>query len=305
MKFISKKVIKKQMYYYLQYKEYTQFLGKSIPENIKEKLLIFFEEIAINKFAKISQNTKKQFAFKTLKNIEKMHYWFICISQSDFFTNEYELFINWLCIHFTFNSNRSEGSKTTQKEIKSFFLSKKIKPKNQTEQEIFNSISAFKYILSDEFNWNLKSIKNVHKLLLNNIASTALIGKWKNSENVAPNNQKTTEPKNVQSEIQHLLLWLKQSFKQKKYTPLIALKFYYKFENIHPFFDGNGRTGRLLLNAILFKHIYCPIVFFTENHNTHCQSIQRAVEGREKKLNMHFVDQAKKTFNLYTTTFTK
>ncbi|MBI4449148.1 Fic family protein [Candidatus Woesearchaeota archaeon] len=42
----------------------------------------------------------------------------------------------------------------------------------------------------------------------------------------------------------------------------LATIFYHKFEKIHPFADGNGRTGRMLLNLILLRARYPPAIIF-------------------------------------------
>ncbi|MDP4007664.1 MAG: Fic family protein [Candidatus Peregrinibacteria bacterium] len=86
--------------------------------------------------------------------------------------------------------------------------------------------------------------------------------------------------------------------KRRMYPPLLAIEFYIRFESIHPFIDGNGRTGRILFDAILFHTDYMPIVFFTENHASHCKAITKAVEGRYGNFQKHFLEQAEKTIKL-------
>jgi len=63
-------------------------------------------------------------------------------------------------------------------------------------------------------------------------------------------NAETVVPEYVYSELSTLLKWYKE---QKKYLspPELAFKFYYRYEKIHPFEDGNGRTGRMIMNQIL------------------------------------------------------
>jgi len=59
-----------------------------------------------------------------------------------------------------------------------------------------------------------------------------------------------------------LLKEMKQWYKEnkKKYNPLVlAAVMHNQFENIHPFEDGNGRVGRLLLNNILLKNHMPPV----------------------------------------------
>jgi Fic family protein len=51
------------------------------------------------------------------------------------------------------------------------------------------------------------------------------------------------------------------------------------FERIHPFLDGNGRTGRLLLNLILVRLGYPPVIIYKRDRGKYLRSLQRADEG--------------------------
>lgn len=51
------------------------------------------------------------------------------------------------------------------------------------------------------------------------------------------------------------------------------------FERIHPFLDGNGRTGRLLLNLILVRSGYPPAVIYTRDRNRYLQALRKADAG--------------------------
>jgi len=75
----------------------------------------------------------------------------------------------------------------------------------------------------------------------------------------------------------------------------LALEFYWKFEAIHPFEDGNGRVGRILLNRILLEQGYSPVIFFSENHLAHCNAVSKARKKRMLSLAKHFIESVKKT----------
>ena len=51
------------------------------------------------------------------------------------------------------------------------------------------------------------------------------------------------------------------------------------FERIHPFLDGNGRTGRLLLNLVLVRLGYPPAIIYKRERGTYLKALQRADGG--------------------------
>ena len=54
---------------------------------------------------------------------------------------------------------------------------------------------------------------------------------------------------------------------------------YCRFERIHPFLDGNGRTGRLILNLILVRHGYPPVIIYKRDRARYLRALQRADTG--------------------------
>ncbi len=294
MKYITRKVINEKAYYYLQYKEYSKNLGAYLPLNLSQELIDFFQTIREKETEKILPEIRKKFKYGNIEILEKLHY-FHLVLRHDLAKQQHDLFYKKLSILFTYHSNRSEGSKTTNKEVAAFKESRIRKPRTKTEKEIFNSFMAFNHILSKEMKWNPKNIKYIHSLLLDGL-DPIIAGKWKNENNIVGLNQMTSDYKKVPEEMKELIHWLKKEFKKKAfYPPELALKFYCRFEAIHPFLDGNGRVGRLLLNAILYKFNYPPVIFFSENHREHCAGIEQALEGRWEKFYKHFLKQVKKT----------
>lgn len=293
MDYISKKVIRRKAYYYLQYKGHFKSLGTFLPVDLKQKLFEFFVKIGKELHKTLPKSVKTSFKYGGLERFEEMHGFHIALNH-DLLKNEHDLFYSEFIRLFTYHSNRGEGSKVTKKEIDEFAELNIRKPRTRTEKEIFNSFMAFQHAVSDKMRWNMKHIKHVHELLLNGL-DPMIAGQWKKENNLAPNNQLTVDWKKVQSEMKALIKWLNQQFKKRTYPPELALRFYVCFERIHPFLDGNGRVGRILLNAILHKYNYPPVVFFSDNWQSHGDAIQKAVEGRWNKMFKHFLEQVKKT----------
>ena len=63
------------------------------------------------------------------------------------------------------------------------------------------------------------------------------------------------EAEDVPGFMKELVAWINQS-KEEMPIPVVAGVAHYQFETIHPFFDGNGRTGRMLTTWILYQGSY-------------------------------------------------
>jgi len=63
----------------------------------------------------------------------------------------------------------------------------------------------------------------------------------------------------------------------------LAYEFHLEYERIHPFRDGNGRTGRLILNKILIQNGLSPMIVYLGNKQRYFNAIEQAREGRIKK----------------------
>ena len=91
-----------------------------------------------------------------------------------------------------------------------------------------------------------------------------------------------------------LLEWF-HTHKKTMYPPQLTLEFHWRFESIHPFQDGNGRVGRILLNSFLVEQGYAPVIYFTNNHRSYCHAIEHARNGKTSPLAKHYVLSVTKT----------
>lgn len=74
-------------------------------------------------------------------------------------------------------------------------------------------------------------------------------------------------PEDIEEELKDLLAEVKAA--EGKDVMTIAAYFHLRFEEIHPFADGNGRVGRTLLNYYLMTHGYPPLVLYAEDKKTY------------------------------------
>ena len=85
----------------------------------------------------------------------------------------------------------------------------------------------------------------------------------------------------VEKQLTEVTRWYTQN--KKKYPPLVlATVVHNQFEKIHPFQDGNGRVGRLLLNNILLKHNLPPLNIELRNRSQYYAALQ--VYGKDHNI---------------------
>jgi Fic family protein len=306
---IEQKKIRNKPFLYLteqvevsnKFKKIQVYIGKNIPNNLN----VFLDKLSqkeINLYLLSIKNvigsTDRDSIEQSLKNkIEinriKFKYFFEKLKQYGIKT---EILWRDFAIRFIFESNSIEGSKLSQKEVekivKKQYISKKIDRKEVVE--VNNSIKAFNLIRSGKFILNQQSIKDLHKIVVKGLD----IDFGYKKEEIVVNNKKTTSPKKVRSEMTKLLNWWKtESAKQKKKNKfLLAIEFHQKFELIHPFSDGNGRVGRLILIWMLLENKYGVILFKNQNRIKYFAALDSADEGRYNKLYKYSVDVYEKTF---------
>jgi Fic family protein len=104
--------------------------------------------------------------------------------------------------------------------------------------------------------------------------------------------------KEVEPRLLELLEWYEKS-KRTWYPPELAFTFYCRFERIHPFSDGNGRTGRLIMNKILKDHGYHPMVVWNKNRQAHLTAFENYSNGKEETYFKFMADQMIKTHEVY------
>lgn len=80
------------------------------------------------------------------------------------------------------------------------------------------------------------------------------------------------------AEMHDLMKWFRE--KEGVISPIIlATEFHYRFIRIHPFDDGNGRVARLLMNFILMKNDFPPVIIKTENKEDYFSALRQADGG--------------------------
>lgn len=169
--------------------------------------------------------------------------------------NRYEVF----CARFTYDSAAIEGN-TISLEETSNLLFENLVPSNKSLREInetLNHKKAFDFLLRYKGDIDKKFINKLHELVIKDTLKPHLADQAgiyrKVQVYIRGTDWMPPKPEDVPNEMKNLLSWYTRN--KKTLNPLIlAAYFHVAFETIHPFVDGNGRTGRLLMNFILRKN---------------------------------------------------
>ena len=170
-----------------------------------------------------------------------------------------------LQIELTYNSNHIEGSRLTHDQTRYIFETNTIGATDGTMNvdDIVETANHFKcidmIITQAKYQLSEKFIKELHQTLKSGTSDSRLdwfaVGDYKRMPNEV-GGKETTPPERVADEIKKLLAEY-NAVKEKTLEEIID--FHVRFESIHPFQDGNGRVGRL----IMFKEcLRCGIVPF-------------------------------------------
>jgi len=170
-------------------------------------------------------------------------------------------------INLAYNSNRIEGSKLTEEQTRYIFETRSIGFKDQEAVpvddiiETSNHFVAFDYLLDTiEAPFTNALIKEFHRILKTGTSSAAKkwfnVGEWKKTPNEVGGTE-TSLPQNVESDMNKLNDWY-NSIPEIVFENIV--EYHYRFEKIHPFQDGNGRVGRLIMFRESLRNNIIPFI---------------------------------------------
>lgn len=204
-------------------------------------------------------------------------------------------------LDWNYHSNHLEGNSLTYGETKALILfgvTAQGKPLKDT-LEITGHNEAINWVLEmiqGDRPLTENFLRELHSLLLQDsykesknekgdiVPRKISAGKYKTT----PNHVQTVTgeifyfatPEETPAKMTELLDWYKEKALEKEVNPiLLAAEFHYKFIRIHPFDDGNGRTARILMNFILMKFGFPPVIIKTEDKANYFAALQFADAG--------------------------
>ncbi len=194
-------------------------------------------------------------------------------------------------VNFAYNSGKIENDEITYHDTREVFNKNGVTSytgSTKTLFEIQNSKAAYERMLTafdtkqtidEEF------LKEIQMTLTNGTYDERRYqigerpGEYKHHDYVTGKNEVGASVDDVQEEVCELLDELKDI--DDKNALVAAAYFHAKFENIHPFLDGNGRVGRLLMNYILLIHNHPPITIYEEDRKNYYNALEKFDEELE------------------------
>ena len=207
-------------------------------------------------------------------------------------------------VNFAYNSNKIEGGRLTEDETEEIFETDSFIPKSDEAikfddlTEMKNHFRLFDYILDiiDE-ELTKENIIEMNKILKRNTTDEENprynVGGFK----VVPNKIgliniiNTSSPEDVEKDLDNLLRWYK---KLSVVTIEDIIEFHVRFECIHPFGDGNGRVGRIIMFKECLKNNIMPFIVLDKDKSYYMRGLK---EYKNDK--MFLIDTIKNEQDIY------
>ena len=253
-------------YYYLKHSKRINgkvitkevYLGEEIPSNIEEIKLKFYEESQKelkNKLELIKKNF--QVEWKKYPNSIK------------------EKLKEDISIAFTYNSNAIEGSTITLDEAREI-IHDKISPNKPLRdvKETESHSKVFLEMLSKKEKISSKTILSWHKEIFSSTKSD-ISGVYRDYL-VKIGNYLAPDWQDVEKLMNDLIKFINDKKNQNINPVEFCARVHFKFEKIHPFGDGNGRIGRLLMNYILWHKNYPMLIIEYKKRKSYYKALNKS-----------------------------
>lgn len=207
-------------------------------------------------------------------------------------------------VNFAYNSNKIEGGKLTEDETEEIFTTNSFIPKSEAAVklddliEMKNHFRLFDYCLDIVDNKLTKSIMiEMHKILKRNTSEEDNPRYNVNGFKIIPNKIgliniiETSNPESVEKDLDNLLKWYNAI---NKITIEDIIEFHYRFEKIHPFADGNGRVGRMIMFKECLKNNLMPFIVLDKDKPYYIRGLKKYQEDK-----MFLTDTIKYEQDLY------
>jgi len=181
---------------------------------------------------------------------------------------------------FTYHTNAIEGSRVSKQEVKQILGDRQWPERSKEEiSETLGVAEAVRYLRETRDPLSMELIRELHRMVFKNSKPFAGVTRRQTGVEVSVVDSagrvvhQGAPASQVDTMLKRLAAWYRRN--RSKYPPLVlAAVVHNQFETIHPFEDGNGRVGRLLLLNILLKHELPPLNIEIENRREYYEALR-------------------------------
>jgi len=266
---VRKRLVGKRQYFYLQhtlrtadgYEAREKYLGVKLPPNLEEVKREFLAEIAKERWYPLLEAIRSNYA-KELKTLPQ---------------SAIEKNARFFAVKFTYDTNRIEGSSLTYRETADL-LERGVSPRSKPIADIKEAEAhdrVLREVLEYDRDLSLKIILYWHQQLFAE-TKPAIAGKvrahqvWISGSRFTP-----PSPVEVYPMLREFFRWYDRA--KKSLNPVeLAAAVHLRLVTVHPFYDGNGRVSRLLMNFVLKKNGYPLLDIPYGNRNSYYNALERS-----------------------------
>lgn len=199
---------------------------------------------------------------------------------SGLYPNELEKYRQEFEVRYVHNTTAIEGNTLSLRDT-AMLLEDGITPKTKELREI-HEISNYKrlieYVENYEGDIDNAFILKTHELIQRNIDDNSAGSYRRLNVGIQGSKWEPSPAAAVPDEMDELIDWHDKNKKEVHPVELAGI-FHHKFLQTHPFLDGNGRVGRELLNFILIKNNYPPVIIPVERRDEYLDCLEKADAG--------------------------
>ncbi len=209
----------------------------------------------------------------------------------------------FISIEWTYNSNAIEWNSLSLRETK-LVLQEGITIKGKTLREHFEiknhekTINYLEKIVKTNYKLKNSDIFDIHSLVLDWIEED-FKGRYRNGQiRILGANFVPPSALKISDLMEELIDWNNRNPENLDIVTLVS-RVHHKFVWIHPFFDGNWRTGRLIMNLLLMKYWYPPAVILKNDQQKYYNALNQANKSNYDKLILVIAQAIERSLDIY------
>lgn len=208
-----------------------------------------------------------------------------------------------MSLEWTYHSNHMEGNTLSLNETRVVLEDgMTIKGKSLREHfEILNHHEAIDFVTSlikPDYRMTETDILDVHKIVMTKIEKE-FAGRYRNG-GVRISGANFIPPNAIKvNDLMQSLVERVNAFVSHWPPAYLVTIFHHHFVHIHPFFDGNGRTVRLMMNVLLMNAGYPPAIILHQDRKKYYEALNQANQGQYAKLFILILQAMERSLNIY------